>query len=80
MISCCNYFLFPFANALSSNIAYTLDMQAKLGAAPRVEVYYRDDIANEFYHINIPSSEIIFSGGFVNVDHGGLASGIVKLS
>jgi hypothetical protein len=81
MPNCCDTFLFPFGNALVSDIPYTPNMQQKLGFAPKIEAYYRDETTGEFYHVSgIPASAVSFDGSVIHVDHGGLATGIIKLS
>lgn len=81
MPKCCPIYTFPFGNALTSDIPYTTEMQANLGAVPKIEAYYYDEMSGEYSHTNgIPGSEAILSEGVIHVDHGGPATGIIKLS
>lgn len=80
-MACCTPYEFPFSNVAFSSIPYTDDMKANLGPMPKIEVYYWDDLAQEYYLLNgIPSSQIKFTGNTVEVDHGGLNTGFVKVS
>jgi len=69
-MSCCTITILPFAAALTTTIPYT-------GDKPTVSVIYLQAdntflIAGVFTQINYIGSEVV-------VDHGGLASGYIKL-
>lgn len=56
-------------------------MLAKYGPQPRVEVFYYDNAAKEFVTLNgQPASLVAFNGSTINIDHGGVASGFVKIA
>lgn len=75
--------MFPFFNVATSSIGYTPALEALYGPEPRVNAYYIDPVTNEMTTVNgvfgvaisyDPTTHIIF------VDHGGLYSGVIKLS
>jgi hypothetical protein len=78
---CCKPYQFPFANQAFTDINYTPEMRESLGEAPKIEVFYWDPEAGEYYQTNgVPGSQMKFDGETISVDHGGLATGIIKLS
>lgn len=69
-MSCCNLNITPFASAATTTIPYT-------GNRPTVSIIYLQDDgtflqAGVFTQINFTTTD-------VEIDHGGLASGYVKL-
>ena len=80
-MGCCIPYQFPYANIASSTIQYTDDMKRNLGPYPKVEVLALDPDTGEFVSTNgIPGSEIKFDGNQIKIDHGGMGTGIVKVS
>lgn len=75
-MSCCPYFITPFNNASVTTIDYGPLIQAEYGRRPTVVVYYRDNgelvLSDEMNRVEVTEDSII-------VDHGGPASGIVKV-
>lgn len=81
MPQCCDKFEFEFANVAVTDIPYTADMRAKIGNYPRIEPYYFDPLTNDYYLLGGgPGVQITFNGSIIHVDHGGFATGIIKLS
>lgn len=79
-MACCPSTIVFFSDVLTTLIAYPDTLKAVYGAKPRVDVYYFDTDAGEFYTLNdFPGSQVIFDGS-IKIDHGGLASGYVKIS
>ena len=80
-MACCPYDIISFADKLTTSIAYPDTLKAIFGQKPRVSVYYWDADVGEFYTLNdFPTSSVIFTGSSIEIDHGGLASGYVKIS
>ncbi len=80
-MACCPSSLTFFADALTTVILYPEAFKMLYGAKPRVNVYYYDIITHDFYTLNdFPGSQVIFNGSEIEIDHGGLASGYVKIS
>lgn len=62
---------------------YSAGMRAAFGTQPRIDVWYFDPDTAEFYTDNgTPSSGtgVKFDGTSILIDHGGLASGYIKVS
>lgn len=80
-MGCCKPYQFPFANIAFSSIPYTDDMKANLGPTPKVDIYYWDPKTEDYYATNGGlGSQVKFDGTTISIDHGGLATGIVKVS
>jgi hypothetical protein len=80
-MSCCTPTIFPFYNVATSTIDYSPLLREKYGRVPQVQVSYYDEEADEYYVSN-NSTRVSLSGNPVNsiaVDHGGAASGIVRI-
>jgi len=80
-MACCPSNIIIFAGVALTSITYTPAMLAKYGPQPRVEVFYYDNAAKEFVTLNgQPASLVAFNGSTINIDHGGVASGFVKIA
>jgi hypothetical protein len=80
-MGCCDQYTFPFSNSSTTSISYSNELRAQLGSYPKVSVYYFDDAAQNYYLVNgIPSSQIKMIGNVLQIDHGGIATGIIRLS
>lgn len=80
-MGCCVPYQFPFVNVAFTDIDYNADMKAKLGQYPKVTVFYWDPAASEYYEANGGAGvEVKFDGNTISVDHGGVNTGIVKVS
>lgn len=80
---CCAPFIQMFVDVATTTILYSSTMSAAFGVQPRVDIYYFDPDLNEYYTDNgTPGSgtAVKFDGASVFIDHGGPASGYVKLS
>jgi hypothetical protein len=78
-MSCCPSQVTTFSNALSTTIAYSPAMQSQYGAAPKVTVLYWD--GTQYVAAGIFTS-IAFTGfpvTQITVDHGGPATGMVRI-
>lgn len=82
-MACCKPLIQFFSDVLTSTVAYPATLRAALGSSPRVDVWYFDTLLNEYYTDNgTPGSgtQVKFDGANINIDHGGLASGYIKVS
>lgn len=78
---CCPSSITFFADVETTTIPYPDLFKTEFGLKPRVDVYYFDEELGEFYNTNgVPSSEVKFDGSNININHGGPASGYVKIS
>lgn len=78
-MSCCNPIIVPFFNKTSSTVTYGPSLQSQFGQAPNVSVTYWDGaqyvmagITTQVKFIGYPVTQII-------VDHGGPATGFIKI-
>lgn len=80
-MGCCLSTIVPFTNVTTTTIGYSAPFAAKYGSTPRATVYYWDESTKNFYTNNdIPASLVNFDGAEIFIDHGGPASGYVKIS
>lgn len=80
-MSCCPYNITFFAGVTTTTISYPAAFKSAFGQKPRATVYYWDETAQNYYTNNdIPGSQVKFDGDAVIIDHGGPASGYVKIS
>ena len=80
-MSCCPSTIVPFSGVAFTNIPYTPSMQQQYGAEPRVEVVYYDNTHNDFELVNgFSGVQIKFKDNLISIDHGGVESGLVKIS
>lgn len=80
-MGCCVPYQFPFSNVAFSAIDYNDVMKASLGPYPKIQVFYFDPETGDYYELNgNPGTETKFDGNTISIDHGGLQSGIVKVS
>lgn len=75
-MSCCPSNIIPFNNTAVSVVAYTPAMIATYGQKPKVQVIYYDN--GEYYISNVQSS-VKFAGNEITIDHGGPATGLIKI-
>lgn len=81
-MSCCPSNITTFSNATETVIGYSDSLRETFGRVPKIEVYYRDPIANDYY-ISNNQSAVSLIGNPVNqikVNHGGPASGAIKIA
>lgn len=79
-MTCCTPTIFPFYNIANSTIDYSAVLRNKYGRVPQVEVLYWDEDAQEYTLSNNPG--VSLSGNPVNsieVNHGGLQTGIIRV-
>lgn len=78
---CCPPTIVPFSNAAITSFPYTVELQSKYGTEPRIEVFYYDAGTETFIQNNgMPGSQVKDDGVNVVIDHGGVQTGIVKIS
>lgn len=78
-MSCCNPTIIPFYNVSSSSVSYGPGYQAQYGPVPRITVLYWD--GTQYVAAGI-FTQIALTGYPVTsftVDHGGPATGILKI-
>lgn len=81
MSACCPYTVLNFAGVDTSIFPYTAAMKISYGAKPKVDVFYFNSEDNSFTNNNgIPVSEVKFDGDYIYINHGGPASGYVKIN
>jgi hypothetical protein len=78
-MSCCNPTIVPFFNATSTTVGYGPSMQLQYGQAPNVSVSYWDGtqyvaagITTQIKFNTYPVTQVL-------IDHGGPATGIIKI-
>jgi hypothetical protein len=78
-MSCCTPLIIPFFNKTSSTVSYGPALQTQFGPAPNVTVTYWDGtqyveagIMTQVSLVGYPVTQII-------VDHGGEATGLIKI-
>lgn len=69
-----------FYNQTVSIVQYPWQVKQVLGRVPNVQVFYWDKVTYEYVTGNLPSSRVVFTGGTIEVDHGGPETGIIKVS
>jgi hypothetical protein len=80
-MTCCPANIITFAGVAFSSIPYSDTMKAQYGADPQVVVYYYDEATGGFYSTNgLPGTEIKFTGSTIEIDHGGIQSGYLKIN
>lgn len=72
---CCEPTIVPFNLVATTSITYTPAMQELYGQEPHVEVYYLVDGKYEQSDL----SQVKIVGSSIEVDHGGVNTGIVKI-
>lgn len=80
-MSCCAPTIVPFYNVASSRVNYTDTLRNTYGNVPKVEVSYFDEDNNEFY-ISNNQTRVSLSGNpvnMININHGGPASGVIRI-
>lgn len=80
-MACCPVNIIPFSNQLTTTIDYNAGLKAEFGNYPKVSLYYFDSSTGDFYEVNgVPGTEVKFDGDNIIVDHGGPATGLLKIS
>ena len=80
-MSCCPVNITPFSNQATTTINYNAGLRAMFGAYPKITLFYFDPDAGNFYEVNgVPGSSIKLIGDNIFVDHGGPATGLLKIS
>lgn len=75
-MSCCASLIVTFGLVASTSIPYGESEVAQYGQKPNVQVYYSQD--GQFV-LSEDMSAVTFTGTSIEVDHGGINSGIVKV-
>lgn len=78
-MSCCNPTITTFFNVPSTTIGYGPSMQAAYGDAPKVTVVYWDGTQYVAAGIFTSVSFVGFPVTSIVIDHGGAATGLIKL-
>lgn len=78
-MSCCNATITPFFNVSSTTIGYGPSLQSLYGLAPKVTVLYWDGVQYVAAGIMTSIAFDTFPVGSITIDHGGPATGLVKL-
>lgn len=78
-MSCCNPTIIPFYNTATTTVTYGPSMQLQYGQVPNVTVSYWDGtqyisagVMTQIRFVGLPVTQI-------TVDHGGTATGILKI-
>lgn len=74
-MACCNLNTVNFVNQLTTTVAYS----GEFGPKPLVEVIYYDDVTEEWTQQGV-FTNVRIQPGQIYVDHGGPATGIIKIS
>lgn len=74
-MSCCAATIYPFAAATLS-IPYGATEQAAYGVDPNVQVYIQDGTE---YVLSDDFNEVRFTGTSIDIDFGGVQTGVVKV-
>lgn len=80
-MSCCLPYIQAFSNKEISIINYPQSLRDVYGRVPQVQVLYWDVYANEYY-VSHTSTRVALTGNPVDtitINHGGLATGIIKI-
>jgi hypothetical protein len=80
-VSCCQPYIQAFSNKATTVINYSQSLRDTFGRVPQVIVMYWD-AASLDYWISHTSTRVALTGNPVDtitVDHGGLATGIIKI-
>lgn len=78
-MSCCNPIVIPFYNQSTSTVAYGPALQSQFGQAPNVNVTYWDGV--QYVQAGI-TTQVKFTGfpvTQIDVDHGGVSTGLIKI-
>lgn len=81
-MSCCVPTIVTFHNVSEKNFGYDAGMRLRHGSTPKVEVWYVNAETDELY-LSTNQNNVTLTGNPVNhisVDHGGPASGIIKVT
>lgn len=76
-MSCCVATIQSFSLAERTTINYSESMQLRYGSRPNVQVYYVDP-SGELV-ISDDMNQVVFDGTTIEVDHGGINSGVIKI-
>lgn len=75
-MTCCEPSITPFTLQSTTVIAWTADMIELYGTRPNVQVYYKEGTE---YVLSDDMNAVVFDGSTIEVDHGGVNTGIVKI-
>lgn len=78
-MSCCNPTIIPFFNTPTTTVAYGPAMQSQYGQAPNVTVSYWDGTQFVAAGIMTQVKFDTFPVTQIDIDHGGIASGLIKI-
>jgi hypothetical protein len=78
-MACCNPLIQTFFNSSSTTIGYGPSLQALYGAAPKVTVLYWDGVQYVAAGISTSIAFDTYPVNSVTIDHGGAATGLVKI-
>lgn len=78
-MSCCSPTIVPFFNAASTTVSYGPSMLLQYGQAPNVSVTYWDGTQYVMAGITTQVKLVGFPVTQISVDHGGPATGFIKI-
>lgn len=78
---CCVPYLVAFVNALTTTIPYPAGLKTIYGSYPHIQVLYYDADAGEYVVATpLEESRVAFTGSSIEISHGGVQSGIIKIT
>jgi len=78
-MSCCDPLVVPFFNAWTTTVGYGPSLQVKFGLAPNVSVSYWDGTQYVTAGITTQVKFNTYPVTQITVDHGGPATGFIKI-
>lgn len=75
-MTCCSSTIINFLSVASTSIIYSPAMQTAYGPEPNVQVYFK--VGTE-YQLSDDMNEVKFDGTTIEIDHGGVNSGFIKI-
>lgn len=77
-MNCCDPTIVPFTGEETKSIPYSAQMLADYGQQPNVQVYFKDTGTGEFV-LSDDMNRVDFDGSVIDVDLGGLGTGVIKI-
>jgi hypothetical protein len=78
-MSCCNPITIPFFNKTTSTVSYGPALQLQFGSAPNVTVTYWDGTQYVAAGIMTQIKLVGYPVTQIEIDHGGMATGLIKI-
>lgn len=75
-MNCCEPTILPFTNQSTTSIVWDANKQSLYGSRPNVQVYYKEGAE---YVLSDDMNAVVFDGSTIEVDHGGVGTGFVKV-